>query len=88
MQKCLQSFAWTEEELGCKKQERMRDIPEVCEEPMFCFETAIKLHAFSVMAYKYKKVSAYDSGWSVLDVIFSSKVRCSFLACGLQRCLY
>ena len=53
----LQDFAWTEEEVPVKVAERMlhsqveHEARQLQAEPMFCIETALKLHHWSGLAY-------------------------------------
>ncbi|KAK9804066.1 hypothetical protein WJX73_001449 [Symbiochloris irregularis] len=54
----LQDFAWTEEEVEDKIQQRVargngaNEVEELAAEPIFCIETAIKLHHWSYCAYR------------------------------------
>lgn len=61
----LQEFAWTEAEKLRRLKDRSSNLrltsivrEEVDREPMFCFETAIKLYYFSHIIYFYDKVCA------------------------------
>ncbi len=63
LQVWLQEFAWTEAEKLRRLKERSSNLrltssvrEEVDREPMFCFETAIKLYYFSHIIYFYDKV--------------------------------
>jgi hypothetical protein len=60
----LQDFAWTEQDLEPRKE--VRGLPE---EPMFCFETCLKMMYWTRLAYHYKQVedSPYtlDAGMSL-----------------------
>jgi len=58
LQVWLQEFAWTEAEIPQKRSERVSSLPEdsfegFCMdcEPLFCFETAVKLMYWSFLAY-------------------------------------
>jgi hypothetical protein len=60
----LQEFAWTEAEKLRRLKERSSNLrvtsivrEAVDKEPMFCFETAIKLYYFSHIIYFYDKVN-------------------------------
>ncbi|KAK9817845.1 hypothetical protein WJX72_003000 [[Myrmecia] bisecta] len=58
LQVWLQEFAWVEKDLTRKKAERLRSLPDfngLDQEPMFCFETAIKMFYFCGLAYAYKQ---------------------------------
>ena len=58
LQVWLQEFAWTERDVERKKEERVSSLPEEsfenfcmdCE-PLFCFETAVKLMYWAFLAY-------------------------------------
>lgn len=61
----LQQFSWTEAGKPAKLEQRRRLAREdsaareaLDHEPMFCFETAIKLYYFSHIIYYYEKVHA------------------------------
>ena len=63
LQVWLQEFAWTESEKLRRLKDRSSNLrltsivrEEVDREPMFCFETAIKLYYFSHIIYFYDKV--------------------------------
>ena len=63
LQVWLQEFAWTEAEKLRRLKDRSSNLrmtsivrEEVDREPMFCFETAIKLYYFSHIIYFYDKV--------------------------------
>ena len=65
LQVWLQEFAWTEAEKLRRLKDRSSNLrltsivrEEVDREPMFCFETAIKLYYFSHIIYFYDKVCA------------------------------
>ncbi|KAK9790954.1 hypothetical protein WJX73_010669 [Symbiochloris irregularis] len=62
MQLGLQQFAWTEEDKGPQLQLRQRILAGSQrvlagsqKEPMFCFETAVKLYYFSHLVYCYQR---------------------------------
>lgn len=60
MQDWLQVFAWTESEKALLTEERCKILaqlaPGLDEEPMFCFETALKLFYWSCLCYEYEEV--------------------------------
>ena len=63
MQAWLQEFAWTEAEKLQKFKTRAGNLRltsaalhELNKEPMFCFESAIKLYYYSHIIYHYHKV--------------------------------
>ena len=63
MQAWLQEFAWTEAEKLQKWKARAGNLRltssalhELNKEPMFCFESAIKLYYYSHIIYHYDKV--------------------------------
>ena len=59
MQVWLQDFAWTEEEAPERLSQRklrgqgMHDVQRLAAEPIFCIETALKLHHWSSLAYTH-----------------------------------
>ena len=56
----VQEFAWTEEELLSKIKTRASSLPEsagLMQEPMFCYETALKAYYFAHLMYSYQSVS-------------------------------
>ncbi|KAK9799340.1 hypothetical protein WJX73_007370 [Symbiochloris irregularis] len=61
----LQDFAWTEDEVQDKIAQRVgramgtHEAEELAAEPMFCIETAVKLHHWSYCAYR--KLEAEDT---------------------------
>lgn len=64
LQVWLQSFAWTENSLSVRKQVgsgvgSLHEAPLLAEEPMFCFETAVKLLYWCGLAYEYHEVTMY-----------------------------
>ncbi|CAL8470482.1 g10024 [Coccomyxa elongata] len=68
LQVWLQEFAWTEAEKLRRLKERSSNLrltsivrEEVDREPMFCFETAIKLYYFSHIIYFYDKLEGVQS---------------------------
>lgn len=61
MQVWLQYFAWTESSVVSKVQKRtdfggLQDKLPLSKEPMFCFETAVKLLYWCGLAYEYQEV--------------------------------
>lgn len=79
LQVWLQEFAWTEDDLPNKKEERSSSLPsgsdveQLNREPMWCFETAIKLMYWSFLCYDYeenKTEAAYsvDTALSLYDL--------------------
>lgn len=74
----LQEFAWTEAEKLRRLKERSSNLrltsivrEEVDREPMFCFETAIKLYYFSHIIYFYDKVRTEAMLTSCVSEYFS-----------------
>ncbi|KAK9907744.1 hypothetical protein WJX75_009081 [Coccomyxa subellipsoidea] len=68
LQVWLQEFAWTEAEKLRRLKDRSSNLrltsivrEEVDREPMFCFETAIKLYYFSHIIYFYDKLEGVQS---------------------------
>ena len=61
VQSWLQRFAWTEQNLG-KRMARRNLIPQdptlLRDEPMFCFETTVKMLYWSAFVYELDEVSA------------------------------
>lgn len=59
LQVWLQDFAWTEEEVPQRVSQRKlrgqgeHDVQQLAAEPMFCMETALKLHHWSSLAYTH-----------------------------------
>ncbi|KAL6766611.1 hypothetical protein ACKKBG_A36690 [Auxenochlorella protothecoides x Auxenochlorella symbiontica] len=75
----LQEFAWTEREIENKKEERSSSLPpgtdteQLNAEPIWCFETAIKLIYWCFLCYDYeenKSKAAYsvDTALSLYDL--------------------
>ena len=67
LQVWLQYFAWTEGSLSAKVQSRsnigsQQDTDSLAKEPMFCFETAIKMLYWCGLAYEYNEVIIYVFG--------------------------
>ena len=58
----LQEFAWSERELPGRREERRSGLcgpAENCPmdtEPMFCFETSLKMLYWSMLVYRYEEV--------------------------------
>ena len=61
MQRQLQEFAWTEAEKDSQMQDRLIQLPQLAMEPVFCFETAVKLYYFSHVAYHYQQVQSCNA---------------------------
>lgn len=83
----LQEFAWTEAEKLRRLKERSSNLrltsivrEEVDREPMFCFETAIKLYYFSHIIYFYDKVRTPSPSCTIVLLLSSCErmVHCSF----------
>lgn len=79
LQVWLQEFAWTEGDLASKREERSSSLPPGADvealdrEPMWCFETAVKLMYWSFLCYDYeenKTEAAYsvDTALSLYDL--------------------
>ena len=57
-----QEFAWSERELPGRLQERRSGLSRPAErcrmdsEPMFCFETSLKMLYWSMLVYRYEQV--------------------------------
>ncbi|KAL6766612.1 hypothetical protein ACKKBG_A36695 [Auxenochlorella protothecoides x Auxenochlorella symbiontica] len=77
----LQEFSWTEGSLEANKKERSSSLPasaagqarELDAEPMWCFETAMKLNYWTFLCYDYKELNskaAYnvDTALSLYDL--------------------
>ncbi|KAK9802002.1 hypothetical protein WJX73_009255 [Symbiochloris irregularis] len=59
LQAWLQEFAWTEAEKLSKYKARGSSLPEnhnINREPMFCFETAIKMYYYAHLVYDYEQI--------------------------------
>ncbi|GAB4817729.1 hypothetical protein N2152v2_004775 [Parachlorella kessleri] len=79
MQVWLQEFAWTENDVPRKRQERASNLPQDCPErvsidyePMFCFETAVKLMYWSYLVYDHDETKgspfSVDTALSLYDL--------------------
>ena len=73
MQAWLQEFAWTEAEKLQKWKTRAGNLRltsaalhDLNKEPMFCFESAIKLYYYSHIIYQYHKVLPLISGRGIV----------------------
>ncbi|KAK9823190.1 hypothetical protein WJX72_000942 [[Myrmecia] bisecta] len=54
----LQDFAWTEEDKPRKLAARLAMLPicpAILDEPLFCFETAVKMFYWSALVYRYQE---------------------------------
>ena len=63
MQVWLQEFAWTETDKSIKLAARSRMVPndaELARQPMFCFETMMKLLYWSCFVYDHMRVSTHS----------------------------
>ena len=63
LQVWLQYFAWTERSLSTRVEQRnelgsLQDRSALAEEPMFCFETAVKLLYWCGLVYELDEVPA------------------------------
>lgn len=59
----LQRFAWTEQKLASRKEKRdalPKDPTLLRDEPMFCFETAVKLLYWAGFVYEHAEVRCLD----------------------------
>lgn len=68
LQVWLQSFAWSEKGRHRKIRARQRmaaHVPELLSEPMFCFETAIRMFYWSVLVYRYESEHIKDNLYSL-----------------------
>lgn len=52
MQIWLQEFTWAEKDKHSRLQDRHLHLPDHMREPMFCFETAVKMYYFSHLVYQ------------------------------------
>lgn len=94
----LQEFCWTEEEKPSRKELRSSSLrptskvrSAVDREPMFCFETAIKLYYFSHISYFFHQVLNTSSMLSIqYEVYMHVSIRAlqSVILLKLQKVLF
>lgn len=61
MQRMLQQFAWSDDQKRPRLEQRNRRLVDLkqelmCQQPLFCFETAIKTFYFAAFIYQYQDV--------------------------------
>lgn len=64
LQVWLQRFAWTEQKLASRITKRNalpKDPTLLRDEPMFCFETAVKLLYWAGFVYEHEEVRCFDT---------------------------
>lgn len=62
----LQRFAWTEQKLAPRVKKRNalpKDPTLLRDEPMFCFETAVKLLYWAGFVYEHEEVGPFSDTW-------------------------
>jgi hypothetical protein len=78
-QEWLQEFAWTEKGKPAKLRRREMHLGEAAaaanvREPMFCFETALKLEYWATLAYRYKRVRGWPETAPLSGALLQTRV--------------